>query len=1127
MQLSLKPVSPESVLLTSQGEVKSYETLNFKTGLPVRDGLLCQKVFGPIRDYVCECGKYDGKKYQGHTCEKCGVTVASSRARTVRMGHIDLQVPILNPLMIESIESIIGLPSRKMEDFMKNKICLKFSASGTGNLVRKDGTRGIAYFVDPKESDPRSPTLQHTKSSLVLYELLTDLDIEETLKVNGSKILKTYVQKNFPLSNLFIRYLPVSPAGYRPVTRMRNYYSQHPKNDLYQKIIRRTLRVKELVNINADSMILQEEAGILYKSVDQLFTGGARDGDGNPLPGTIEKMMGKRGILRGNLLGKRTDYSGRSVITSAGDRVEVDQIGLPRKMAYILFRPFILRYLMTEYLDHYTEALKHYEKKTVIALKSLEMVAKDYPIIMNRAPTLHRYGVMSFRTKLVNGKAILVHPIVCSPFNADFDGDTVAIHLPLSAKSVQECKDYLMPQNNLLSSLDGDPIINMSHEMVIGLAIMSRIKDHDKGFGTFRRMDELEYLHTVTNPQTSRPTLEIYDRIKWKDERGVTETCYGRLLLEQTFKTKNLPKDFSKKTIRRMISDAYDKLGPDELIKVLDVATQLSFKYATNSGFSVSIDDCKVPSTKPAKIAKAREQEAENYRQFDNNEINLAERRENNIRLWNDVFEDLHHDWMKEAGEDNPVVLMYTTGARVSKSQVNQIGVAKGLVSNALNQIIEKPMVNSFREGLSTFEYFASCSGSRKSMADKKNLTPKSGYLTRRMITASRDFFINSDDCGTDKGIMRTMKSSYGRYRCDNGEMIGTNNSEELVKVRSPIHCESHGGICVKCYGIDPAKRKIVTKGSNVGAIAAHSLTESTTQMTMRTFHTSGAVVLKDSPMVITAQKDGKISWDTLHPVYSKIHVVADMEDWDTPLNDRLTYTVHNKMSRILVKDGQSVKKGDPLAIYVDEDLESDDVSGSLPKIESLYEGRVPPKAYKSVISKVAGKIGINIGDEGLKIFVDGEYQGTAHPKTPVFVAQGQYVEAGQTLSFGSPDVVGLFKETKDLDLAYKVFEKTLMDIYNKEGLQPVPAHSEMIFRAMSNLVYTESGPYGLRSHGDKGSIMLKGITQIGANHPSWLKSIGFGWVAQTIRTSAVNLATTYDLPTERLMSGELIYEDK
>lgn len=1127
MKLTLKPISAEVVLATSAGEVTLDETLSFRTGKPVPGGIMCQRIFGPIKDYCCDCRKYEGKRFQGHTCENCKVTVTSSRSRTERMGHIDVVIPTLNPLILPAIRQIFSVSTENLNLYLSGKLHCRWVGDPKSFLTLKTGEVGRVEFL-PLESLDEEDLLTYSKGSIALYQYASNIDLEATINNPGCpELLRTYYDKNFNLVDLFIRYLPVSPAAYRPIAKMDSYYSSHPKNDLYLRVIRRAIRVRRLIEIEAEAAILQEESSLMYKAILNLFVGGSTDGNGHQMPGSLEMLSGKTGLVRSNLLGKRVDWSGRSVITSAGDRVEMDELGVPHKIAYTLLKPFIIKHLLDEYLEFYEEAVSHYDRRSLLALKSLEVVAPQHRLMMNRAPTLHRFGVMAFRIKLVPGKAILVHPLVCSPFNADFDGDTVSLHTPLSPNAKLECEMLMTPKSNLIASLDGEPLINLSHEMVIGLSYLSRMRDEGDFKSTvFNRLEDLESLHQRTAPCGTRPLLEVWDKILWKTKSGeIQETSYGRLLIQDMFQVNTISEELSKKQIKVLVSESYGRLGADRMMVVLDLLMKRCLHTVTSTGFSVGMNDAIIPSTKSGLVAKSEAVEKENHRLYEDGEITSLDRYERNIREWNTTIQQLQKDWMSEAGRDNPIVLMYTTGARVSLSQVSQLNVSKGLISDALNRVIERPIINSLAEGLSTSEYFISCSGSRKSLADKKNLTPKSGYLTRKMITAARDFYIVEEDCGTTDTIRRTRKSSIGRYDSDNYMIFMEGDGEDMVNVRSPLHCKSHNGICVKCYGMDPSSRRIVRLGANVGAIAAHSLTESTTQMTMRTFHTSGAATIKDSPMVIKTAKSGIVEI-VREEEFSWIHVKSDFDDFDSPLNHRVTYIVDRRHSRIVVEDGQKVGLDDPLAIYVQSNLSSDDVSGSLPQIEALYEARVPNNMPRAIIAKTSGEVSLSVDENRIVVSVNGEVQGSID-KTPVFVGTGQMVEAGQFLSYGAPSITSFYSETRDLNLTYSVFEQSLMNIYHREGLTPVATHSEMIFRAMSNLVTMKNGHLGLRSHGDQGDILVKGITQVGAKFPSWLKSIAFGWVHQTIVDAAVNLKTTYGLPTERIMQGKLVYEPR
>ena len=1117
MSFKLSPVSPEKVKQLSSGEVRIDETLNFKNKLPVRDGLFCQKIFGPIKEYTCECGKYEGKKYAGKICENCGVSVISSRARSERMGHIDLQLPIVNPISKDAIVSIIDVKPGIFTSFLANKLSCYFEENvHTGNLVLKDGTRGKISFVKLDSNKLQSSNATYTEASIALYDIIEQVDVKASIEVNDNKLLKLYHKEKFLLTSLFLRYLPVSPPNYRSIVPMNGFYTTNSNNDLYLRVCRRSIRLKRLLQLNAIKHMICYENGLIYKAVHNLFFGNSFDGKGNELKGILKGISGKDGIVRKNLLGKRVDYSGRTAITSSGDRVDMDQLGLPRQMAYELFKPFIIAELLNTYAETYKEAIAIYKQKSHIAVKSMEKVVAERRVFMNRAPTLHRYGIMSFRVKLIEGKVILLHPLICVPFNADFDGDQVGIHVPLSDECLREADELMAPEHNILSSLDGQPQFNPSHEMVIGLDVMTRMKRKDRhSASVFNSLDRLDYLYS-TNDAFGNRHLDINEEIQWRDERGTINTCYGRLLIEKTFRNKHLPDRFNKTTIKKLISVSYDFFEPKEFLKALDDIMKMSLNYVTLSGFSVASRDCTVPSSKSQKVEIAEKATKANETAFKDGLMTVEQKFEDNVRLWDNLIKDLQNDWKIEVPDDNAVKMMLTTGARVSMTQVSQLNIAKGLITDTSNRIKELPILNSLVEGLTTFDYFKSCSGSRKSMADKASLTPESGYLTRRMVTVSRDFYIVKDDCETHQGIVKEKRHASGRYTCD-GEFIEENSSSSKVKIRTPLFCEAEKGICAKCYGINPATRKIATIGSNVGTIAAQSLTESTTQMTMKTFHTSGAAVVKDSPLVVKSAISGQVSISEEF-FFNKIEVKNDTHIF--------TYYVDRNKARIYVKDGKELLEDDIIAVYTHEGLQNDDVSGSLPRVEALYEASVPTHSKECIIALESGLVKLVSNMSEVLIYIDDTLVGMTNG-VPIFVADNEYVEKGKILTFGSPNVGKFYRETKDLAVAYQIFEAAILSICEKENIFPNPIHIELIFRCMSNLVMREDGLYGLRSHGDVGEIELLGIDKVSRVMPSWLKSIGYGYTKQTIKSSAIELRTTYDLSSEKLMYGGLIFDNR
>ena len=721
---------------------------------------------------------------------------------------------------------------------------------------------------------------------------------------------------------------------------------------------------------------------------------------------------------------------------------------------------------------------------------------------MNRAPTLHRIGMLAFKIRLHNGHSCFLHPMVCAPYNADFDGDQMAVHVPICGDAWRELRDYMMPEDNMLSPLDSSPVIGPSHEMIIGTYYMTKMPTadiNDKSLPRFNSILRLIDAH-------ERGVIKINQPVVLIDDDGPRLTCAGRLMIERLFKLE-INEPLTKKALKKLISQAYDILSNTALAMALDKLKDMAYKYVTMKGFSVGMTDFHLPSTRQQKMEAAQKFADDLKEKCDNGLITEDQRVEGKVRRWMKTIASLQDDFVEEAGDENALVVMLETGARVSMTQVSQLVVAKGVQAKSGGTIIEDPIKNCLMTGVNTFDYFISAYGARKSMADKKTATPKSGYLARRLVNATRDFYISMKDCGNDReGIQLPRKIAVGRTTLS-GVLVPRNNDETLTTVRSPIFCRATRGICAVCYGDDATTRKRVVVGEPVGVIAAQSLTEPCTQMTMKTFHTSGAAELKDSPLVIRAAHRGVVTvLENSSPFITCICVNGSK------------YMVHTELSRVLVKDGQLVREGTPLAVYTSKNLMNQDIGGKLQVLEQYYE-LTTVKGPEAVVARQEGHVSLVESEDNINIFINGELQGSVS-ETPVFVHNGEKVRLGQFLSFGEAYIKDF---ENDILLSGTVFVRRMLELYAEEGVDSKPVHLEMIFRGMSELVEDprEVGKLGLFRYNEPGIRQVFGVSELGRLYPSWLKAIGFGYSKTSLMRAAIHFATTYDIPTERIMMGE------
>lgn len=933
--------SPDKIRSWSFGEVKKPETINYRTFKPERDGLFCARIFGPVKDYECLCGKYKRLKHRGVICEKCGVEVTQTKVRRDRMGHIELACPVAHIWFLKSLPSRIGLildmPLRDIErvlyfesyvviepgmtDLEKNQLLteeqyLEAEDRWGDEFEAKMGAEGIQALLKDLDLDHQCEMLREE-----LQE--TNSETKRKKITKRLKLLEAFIQSGNKPEWMVMTVLPVLPPDLRPLVPLDGgRFATSDLNDLYRRVINRNNRLKRLLDLIAPDIIVRNEKRMLQESVDALLDNGRRGraitgSNKRPLKSLADMIKGKQGRFRQNLLGKRVDYSGRSVIT-VGPYLRLHQCGLPKKMALELFRPFIYSKLESRGIASTIKAAKKMvEREDPIVWDILAEVIREHPILLNRAPTLHRLGIQAFEPLLIEGKAIQLHPLVCAAFNADFDGDQMAVHVPLTLEAQLEARALMMSTNNVLSPANGDPIIVPSQDVVLGLYYMTRDKVNGKGEGMYF-LDPREAEKAYRTGQA-----ELHSRVKVriteyeKNASGefepkvyLVDTTIGRAILWM-IAPKGMPfslfnQALGKKAISKLINESYRRLGLKESVVFADQIMYTGFAYAARSGSSVGIDDMVIPEQKYSIIAAAEEEVAEIQEQFNSGLVTAGERYNKVIDIWAAANERVSKAMMENLSteevinrEGNPekqasfnsIFMMADSGARGSAAQIRQLAGMRGLMARPDGSIIETPITANFREGLNVLQYFISTHGARKGLADTALKTANSGYLTRRLVDVAQDLVIVEDDCGTHEGIVMTplieggdVKEALrdrvlGRVVAEDVLKPGTEDvliprntlidekwcdvidaeSVDVIKVRSVVTCNTDFGVCAKCYGRDLARGHLINQGEAVGVIAAQSIGEPGTQLTMRTFHIGGAASAAAKESSIQVKNAGTI----------------------------------------------------------------------------------------------------------------------------------------------------------------------------------------------------------------------------------------------------------------------------
>ena len=1041
--------SPEKIREWSKGEVKKPETINYRTLKPERDGLFCERIFGPQKDWECHCGKYKRIRYKGIVCDRCGVEVTRAKVRRERMGHIELAAPVSHIWYFKGIPSRMGLildmTPRNLEKV------LYFAAY----VVIDPGQTPLSKkrLLSEKEYRDSIEKFGHTFKAMMgaeaIKELLEEIDLdklskelrEELKDASGQKrvriIKRLEVVEAFRMSGnrpewMILEAVPVIPPELRPMVQLDGgRFATSDLNDLYRRVINRNNRLKRLLDLGAPDIIVRNEKRMLQEAVDALIDNGRRGrpvtGPGNrPLKSLSEMLKGKQGRFRQNLLGKRVDYSGRSVIV-VGPELKIYQCGLPKEMALELFKPFVMKKLVNDGLAHNIKSAKRMvERVRNEVWDVLEEVIKEHPVLLNRAPTLHRLGIQAFEPVLVEGRALKLHPLVCTAYNADFDGDQMAVHVPLSAEAQAEARFLMLSANNLLKPQDGGPVTVPTQDMVLGSYYLTIDRDDEPGQGgIYASVNEviMAYENGYVGLH-AKIKVRVTRKIGDKEFTDIIETTPGRLIFNEAipqdlgFVDRSKPEnacllecDFlvGRKQLAKIIDRCIKVHGTTKTAIVLDKIKALGFKYSTKGAITISVSDMVIPEIKKKYIAETEEKIEKIMKQFKRGLISEDERYKAVINAWTETSDNITTALMENLDRFNPVFMMSDSGARGNIHQIKQLAGMRGLMNNTTGRVIEIPIKSNFREGLKVLEFFISTHGARKGLADTALRTADSGYLTRRLVEVSQEVIVREDDCGTDSGIEvsdikygnevieKIEDRIIGRYSIDDiihpetgevivqaGKMIKSEDAEAIVnagikkvKIRSVLTCRSPRGVCAKCYGANLATGEECNIGEAVGIIAAQSIGEPGTQLTMRTFHTGGVA--------------------------------------------------------------------------------GDDITQGLPRVEELFEARKPKGL--AIISELSGTVKISENKRRKEVIVtaeDGETKSYTIPYgSTIKVADGEEIEAGDEITEGSVNPHDILK-IKGVKGVQKYLIQEVQRVYRLQGVEINDKHIEVIVRQMLRKVKIE-----------------------------------------------------------------------
>ncbi|MFV0578174.1 MAG: DNA-directed RNA polymerase subunit beta' [Fusobacterium ulcerans] len=965
-KIRIRLASPEKIEEWSYGEITKPETINYRTLNPERDGLFCEKIFGPTKDWECACGKYKRMRYKGLVCEKCEVEVTRSKVRRERMGHISLAAPVSHIWYSKGTPNkmslIIGLSPKELESVLYFARYIVTEA-GESNLKEGKILTEKEYKLYKQLYGNKFEALMGAEAVLKLLEKthleslrdelekeLEDVTSSQKRKkvVKRLKIVRDFISSNNKPEWMILKNVPVIPADLRPMVQLDGgRFATSDLNDLYRRVINRNNRLKKLLEIKAPEIVVKNEKRMLQEAVDALIDNGRR---GKPvvaqnnreLKSLSDMLKGKQGRFRQNLLGKRVDYSARSVIV-VGPSLKMNQCGIPKKMALELYKPFIMRELVKrELASNIKTAKKLVEDADDKVWDVIEDVIQDHPVLLNRAPTLHRLSIQAFEPVLIEGKAIRLHPLVCSAFNADFDGDQMAVHLMLSPEAIMEAKLLMLAPNNIISPSNGEPIAVPSQDMVMGCFYMTKDRPGSKGEG--KCFSNIDQALTAYN----NGVLDTHAIIKVRIKDEMVETTPGRIMFNEMLPEvdKQYHVTFGKSQLKKLIARLYDEHGFAETAELINKIKDFGYHYGAMAGVSVGIEDLEIPEAKKEILAKADDEVAQIDADYKSGKIINEERYRKTIAVWSEATEAVTKAMMDGLDQFNPVYMMANSGARGNISQMRQLAAMRGNMADTQGRIIEVPIKANFREGLTVLEFFMSSHGARKGLADTALRTADSGYLTRRLVDISHEVIVNAEDCGSEQGIEvgelvsegkvieKLEERIRGRVLAEDlvheGEVIATRNTmigKELidkiselgirkVKIRSPLTCSLEKGVCKKCYGMDLSNHREILLGEAVGVIAAQSIGEPGTQLTMRTFHTGGVATAATVISGIRAENAGKV-------VYRDIKILEnDTTGEQTVVSQSAKIIIGNydyeipSGSILKVKEGEKVEIGTTLVIF-------------------------------------------------------------------------------------------------------------------------------------------------------------------------------------------------------------------
>ena len=1125
--IKLSIASPKQILDWSHGEVTKPETINYRTLKPEKDGLFCEKIFGPAKDWECYCGKYKRIRYKGVVCDRCGVEVTRSIVRRERMGHIKLAVPVTHIWFLRGVPSSVGLTlnmsARDLEKvvYFANYIILSVDEeakmAAKKQIDEEFKTRKTEIETNEKDAETRDKLideLEHYRStardeisqivpleiiseskyrdfSLKYGEIFTasigaeaiktlleqiDLDVlAKTLReevdasqgvkrkkaIKRLKLIEGFISAGIRPEWMIMTVLPVIPPDLRPMVQLDGgRFATSDLNDLYRRVINRNTRLKKLLDMDAPEVICRNEKRMLQEAVDALIDNSARR-DKNvsmavsrkKLRSLADMLKGKQGRFRQNLLGKRVDYSGRSVIV-VGPELKLDQCGLPKMMALELFKPFVISKLILDGIAHNVKsASRMIERNRTEVWDALDEVIQGKYVLLNRAPTLHRLGIQAFKPVLIEGKAIQIHPLVCSAFNADFDGDQMAVHVPLSFKAQKEAAEIMLSTHNLLKPAAGEPVVKPSQDIVLGTYWMTVEDDSSKEVKVYTDTAEVVYAFNLGE-------IGVRSKVKVRLSGELVETTVGRLLFNEILPTgyPYLNEVMTSKKLTAIIENIFRNYGQEETVEFVDKMKTLGFEYSTISGISMSMDDFNIPDNKEEVLAKYGEKENQVFSQYNQGLITEDEKYAKVLEIWMDARDEVMKEMEKQMDPKSSAAVMMNSGARGNLSQMAQMAGMKGLVVNASGRTIEFPIKSNYKEGLSSLEYFSSTHGARKGLSDTALKTSDSGYLTRRLVDVAQEVIVTENDCGTKKSLLivkgdsnkigedfaarvlsrvlakDVVDAKTGEIILKKGTLVGTEEFAKIeaaniteVMIRSALTCESEWGVCQKCYGSDLARGGLIALGEAVGIIAAQSIGEPGTQLTMRTFHAGGIAgvdITQGLPRVeelfearqpkgqaILAEISGKIKVTTSHGKH-KIDIISDVLSEDV-------YDVTDL--KLVVKNNQFVEQKDVLATKED--------------------GKKPVKAKNSGTVKIS--------DGKLAIVRDAEVKSYEVPsQVGVYVKNGDAVEVGTQITEGSWNLQDALKLMGE-NAVERYIMTEVQQTYASQGQSINDKHIEVIIRQM------------------------------------------------------------------------------